>query len=319
MLKKFSVIFLLILFLLPDCGFGFCAEIVVDDSIHGEIASKYEIDKLPDLPQSLQNETIDDIFTPNEFDTQPTSKYTPQSNNGQTTTQSTNNTPSSNPVNTPPKQTITPSQPQTTQTVQKPAAVSYNDFVKINKGKKFKVVNNADLTDSLRKGTVITFISTQAETNKYITIPKGTVFKGVVEDSHTPNLSANGGLLVIKVNKMVYNGRTYNIDAKITIAKGKHIFFNNIKGKHKYWKNLVNSTSKGKKFYDRMWAKTKKYFKPGIEIIISPVAFVAGTVTYAANIAVSPVLALFSKGGKLTIPKYSAFEIKMLDDAIIYR
>ena len=316
MYKKFWTIFLTLIFCILNCLFVNGADIVVDDSIHNEIASKYELEKLPDLPTNLQNETIDDIFTPNEFDTKPDSKYTPQNNMSSQTSQ-TQSKPSNGVVqNTTPKQTVTQSQ---TETVQKPTNYAYGDVVKINKGKKFKVKNTANLSDSLRKGTVISFVSTQTETNKYITIPKGTTFKGIVEDSHTPNLTGNGGLLVIRVNKMIYNKRAYNINAKITIANQKHIFFNNIKGKHQYWKNAKKSTTKGKKIYDKMWAKTKKYFHPGIEIIISPIAFVTGTVVYAVNIAVSPVLAIFSKGGKLTIPKNSAFEIKILEDAVIYR
>ena len=67
-----------------------------------------------------------------------------------------------------------------------------------------------------------------------------------------------------------------------------------------------------------MWAKTKKYFKPGIEIVFSVITFANGSVVYAANIVASPVLAIFTKGGKLSIPKYSHFEIKMLKDAIIF-
>ena len=314
MFKKIFILFFIFSFFVLNCN----AELIIDDSIHSDIASKYDLDKLPDLPSSLQNETIDDIFTPNEFDIQPNSKYTPPSNTQNTNTNSTNTIPE----NTPPKQSITPSQTQTkpqTNTTQKTTVFYNGDSIKINKGKKFKVVNTADLSDSLKKGTIITFVSTQTETTKYITIPKGTTFKGIVEDSHTPNLAGNGGLVVIKVNKIVLNGKSYSIDAKITVANQKHIFFNNIKGKHQYWKNAKNSTTKGKKVFNRMWAKTKKYFKPGIEIIISPIAFVTGTVVYAANIAVSPVLALFSKGGKLTVPKYSAFEIKMLEDAIIKR
>ena len=132
-------------------------------------------------------------------------------------------------------------------------------------------------------------------------------------------MTGNGGLLVIKVDTVIYKNSSYPVEAKITLANQKHIFFNNIKGKRKYWQNAKNSTAKGKKIYDNMWAKAKKYFKPGIEIIISPVAFVTGTVVYAANIVASPVLAIFTKGGKLSIPKYSHFEIKMLKDVIIFK
>ena len=311
MIRRFFTLFLIFLF----CGVNSYAELVVDDSVHSEIASKYKLEDLPDLPAKLQNSTVEDIFTPNEFDTQPTSKYTPE----QTTTTQPKNTP----LQTPPKQTPTTTQKNTSYQNQKVQELQTNiknnlkDAIKIKKGQKFQVTNTQALSDSLRKGTTITFVTTAPETNKYITIPKGTVFKGTVIDSHTPNLTGNGGLLVIKVNSVIYKNKTYPIEAKITLANDKHVFFENIKGKRMYWKNAKKTTSKGKKFYDKMWAKTKKYFKPGIEIIVSPVAFVSGVVVFGANIVASPVLALFSKGGKLSIPKYSHFEIKMLKDGYI--
>ena len=308
MIRKILALLLIFIF---SCLNSF-AELVVDDSIHSEIASKYQLESLPDLPDNLKNSTVEDIFTPNEFDTQPTSKYTPETQTTKTKEQ--------------------PSQPmQTTQTTTEPDVSNqnqqvyvlqvnndtYKESIKIKKGKTFQVVNTQILSDNLKKGSTITFVTTATETNKYITIPKGTVFKGTVIDSHTPELTGNGGLLVIKIDSVIYKNNTYPIEAKITLANDKHVFFENIKGKRMYWKNAKKSTSKGKKFYDKMWSKAKKYFKPGIEIIISPIAFVTGTVVYAANIVASPVLAIFTKGGKLSIPKNSHFEIKMLKDGFI--
>lgn len=283
-------------------GLNCKAELIIDDSIHSDIAAKYELEKLPDLPSDLKNQTVDDIFTPNEFDTKPDSKYIPPKSDIE--------------QSTPPKQQIIIQEQQNSQT-----NLNYkeNDARKINKGMKFKVINTSVLSDSMKKGTIINFVSTQTETSRYITFPKGTVFKGIIEDSHSPNLAGNGGLLVIKVNKIIYNQKAFDINAKITIANQKHIFFNNIKGKHKYWKNAQKSTKKGKRFFNTMLAKAKKYFRPGIEIIISPIALVTGTVVYVVNIAVSPVLAIFSKGERLIIPQYSNFEIKMLEDTVIYK
>ncbi len=300
MFKKFLVIFFILIF----AGQNSFAELVVDDSIHSEISKKYELDKLPDLPNSLQNSTIDDIFTPNEFETSPSSKYIPSKDNSSLESKET----------APPSQSL--NYPESKK-VSKPKICIENNSIKIKKGQKFRVVNSNELSDRLRKGAVITFVSTIAETNKYATIPKGTVFKGVVIDSHSPKYTGNGGLLVIKVNSMVYKNKTYPINAKVTIANQKHIFFNNIKGKRSYWKNAKNSTTKGKKFFDKMFSYTKKYFKPNVEIVFSVVSFVTGTVVYGVNIAVSPVLAIFTKGGKLYIPKNSPFEIKLIDDTYI--
>lgn len=302
MIKKFLiVIFILNIFVLNSFS-----SMVVDDSIHTEIAEKYDINKLPDLPAHLINEV--DIFTPDDEILEPTSKYEipktelkKQIINAEENKKSVKKNNSLSEINN---------------------SFSLNNLgknvVKIDKGKKFKAVNITELSDRLKKGSVVAFVTTAPETDTYITIPKGTIFKGTVVDSHTPKMTGNGGLLVIKVDTLVYKGKNYHINAKVTLANDKKVFFNNIKGKRLYWKNLVKSTSKGKKFYNKMWAKTKKYLKPGIEIVVSPIAFVSGTVVYVANIAVSPVLAVFSKGGRLIIPKYSSFEIKLLDDGIIY-
>ena len=302
MIRKILGLFLLLSFCITSCY----AELVVDDSIHSKIVKDYNLEDLPELPSNLQNSSVDTIFTPNEFDTEPTSKYNPQSQKTETSSGIKNETPQPSKVKT------------------EPVVVNSNNnhtysAVTIKKGKKFKAINTSALSDSIKKGSTITFVTTAAETSKYITIPKNTVFKGEVIDSHKPNLTGNGGLLVIKVTQINYNGGWYPVNAKITLANHKKIFFNNIKGKRMYWKNAKDKTKFGKKTYDKMWAKAKKYFKPNIEVVITPIAFVTGTVVYAANIAVSPVLAIFTKGGSLSIPKNSAFEIKFLEDAVFYK
>ena len=97
----------------------------------------------------------------------------------------------------------------------------------IKKGTKFKVKSDKTISDSSRIGTTVSFVSQAPVTKRYITIPQGTVFKGQVVDSHTPQRSGNGGLIVIEVNSMVLKGSTVNISAKITKADHKKIFLNN--------------------------------------------------------------------------------------------
>ena len=303
MIRKIFVLFLIIISSILTST----AELIVDDSVHSKISKEYNLDNLPDLPANLQNSTVETIFTPNEFDTEPTSKYPPADNSTQKAEQ--------------PSAVVTPPNTNpTTPIINSPITTNktYKAII-IKKGKKYKVINKSALSDITLKGSTITFVSTSTDTGRYSNLPKNTVFKGVVIDSHSPKLTGNGGLLVIKVTQVNYNGGWYPINAKITLANQKKIFFNNIKGKRMYWKNLKSKTAFGKKTYDKMWAKTKKYFKPGIEILITPITFVTGTVVYAANIAISPILAIFTKGGKLTIPQGSAFEIKFLEDAVFYK
>ena len=310
MFKKFLGLFFIITFCCLNCN----ADLIIDDSIHSDIANKYELDKLPDLPSNLKDTTIDDIFTPNEFETKPTSKYTPPSDNTNPT--------ASAPDNTPPKQTITtpPQQNEYNKKQYKDIVYDNNTMAKIKTGKKFSVVNTTALSDRLGKGSTVTFVSTKAETTKYITIPKGTVFYGTVMDSHTPKITGNGGLLVIRVNKLIYKNKSYNIKAKITIADQKHIFFNNIKGERRFWKNAKKSGTNGKKYFDRMYAKARIYYViPGVEKAVAPIALITGSVVYAFDVVSSPIMAIFSKGDRLVIPKNSYFEIKMLEEAVIYK
>ena len=92
------------------------------------------------------------------------------------------------------------------------------------KGKKFKVRITSQVSDRTPAGTRLSFVSRYPETATYVTIPSGTVFKGKVTDSHPPNITGNGGLIVIEVDEMVYKGKTYKIDAKISVANEKRIF-----------------------------------------------------------------------------------------------
>lgn len=310
MLKRFFLLFIINIFIMIACNVGLL------------FANAQGQDQLPFLPQDLQNSTIDSIFTPNETEIQPTSKYIPEENTINKIEQNKINSnihQNKNSLQTPNVSLPIVEIPVETQLVEKPFFdKALKNGIKIRKNQKFKVINTTALSDTLKKGSTISFVSTMAETTRYVTIPQNTTFKGIVVDSHTPNLTGNGGLLVIKVNKIYYNGRWYTINAKVTLANDKRIFLNNIKGKRMFWKNLLSVNSFGKKTYDKMWAKTKKYFKPSIEIIITPITFATGVIVFGANIITSPFLTIFSKGGKLYIPQNSKFEIKLLEEAIFY-
>ncbi len=189
------------------------------------------------------------------------------------------------------------------------------------KGKKFKVVLSGSVSSSTPVGTRLSFKSIYPETSRYITIPAGTVFYGRVVDSHQPQITGNGGLIVIEVNQMVYKGKTYNIDAKVSVANGKHIFFNNIKGKRMYFQSIPKAMKPGTKFFKKMWRVTCNLAKneSGVEIILTPFSLITGTLVYALNLVASPVLAIFYKGKSITIPANSRFVIQLREDAYLSR
>lgn len=190
--------------------------------------------------------------------------------------------------------------------------------IKIKKGTKFRVKSNSVISDYLKEGSRVSFTSVRPVTQRYITIPSGTKFTAVVQDSHQPQMSGNGGLVVLMVDNITVNGQTRSVHGKITKANTKKIFFNNMKGKRSYWKGVAKQIDKGENFYKKTRRTSSKLADNPVGIIISPIPVVTGMVVYAVNLAGSPLFAVFSRGGRISIPAGSEFEIKLLEDVYLY-
>ena len=190
--------------------------------------------------------------------------------------------------------------------------------IRIKKGTKFRVKSNSVISDYLREGAKVSFTSIKPVTQRYITVPAGTKFTAVVEDSHQPQMSGNGGLVVLMVDSITVNGQTRSVHGKITKANMKKIFFNNMKGKRSYWKGVAKQIDKGENFYKKTRRTSSKLANNPVGVIVSPIPTITGMVVYAVNFVGSPLLALFSKGGRISIPAGSEFEIKLLEDVYLY-
>lgn len=270
----------------------------IDTSVDSEIRKKYntnkiEEDLLPPLPDKLKN---DIPLKSNEDFTKP---LTPQTVSKQS----------------PVTQNFGMKEVKNNQTA---VSKSKGQHIKLRRGTKFTVRLTSGISDKMAEGTKIYFRLAKPITTKYFSLPENTRFAGVVVNSHTPQMSGNGGLLVIKVDNVIVNGRTQEINAKVTKVNYKKVFFNNIKGKRTYCKNVAKSVQPGKRFYNKMWTKSKRLANDSVTVIFSPVTFAAGAVVMCANAVGSPVFAMFSKGGSVSIPANSPFELKLLEDAIIY-
>ena len=195
-----------------------------------------------------------------------------------------------------------------------------NSTYVVPKGKKFKVRIQQTVSDKTIEGTRISFVSTYPETSTYVTIPAGTVFKGRVSSTHEPYLTGNGGLIIINVDQMVYRGKIYDINAKVSIANGKRIFLNNIKGKRMYFQSFPKALKPGTSFFKKMRVTCKlAQNDSGVEIILTPFSLLTGSVVYAVNFVASPVLALFYKGKSITIPADSPFTIQLREDVSVLK
>lgn len=200
-----------------------------------------------------------------------------------------------------------------------------NDFkydkstaIRIKKGTKFRVKSNSVISDYLKEGARVSFTSVKPVTQRYVTITEGTRFTAVVKNSHMPQFTGNGGLIVLMVDSMTFNGQTRSVHAKITKANLKKIFFNNIKGKRAYWKGVAKQIDKGENFYKKTRRTSRKLADNPVGILISPIPTITGILVYAVNFAGSPLFAIWYKGGRISIPAGSEFEIKLLEDVYLY-
>ena len=190
--------------------------------------------------------------------------------------------------------------------------------IRIKKGTKFRVKSNSVISDYLKEGARVSFTTIKPVTQRYITVMEGTKFTAVVEDSHLPQMTGNGGLIVLMVDSITVNGQTRSVHGKITKANLKKIFFNNIKGKRQYWKGVANQIDKGENFYKKTRRTSSKLADNPVGVIISPIPTITGIVVYAVNFVGSPLFAIWSKGGRISIPAGSEFEIKLLEDVYLY-
>ena len=210
--------------------------------------------------------------------------------------------------------------------VTKPASVSNPQAVvrtnitgniKISKGTSFDIVSTAKISDWQTKGAVVKFKTTKPVYKKKYKIPASTFFVGTIIESHQPQVSCNGGLVVIRIQSMQYNGMSVPLNAYITRADGKIIFLNNIKGERTYLKTMWKKGNWGRALFSRMLTLTVNLGKDGSTFLLSPFPFLYGTICLGTNTLISPVTAFFQKGKHVSIPSGSRFRIKLLEDAYI--
>ena len=198
-----------------------------------------------------------------------------------------------------------------------PTKIYTGGNIKVKAGTTFNVINTTSISDWQRKGTKVKFTTKGNTFGKYYTIPSGTIFLGEIIESHQPQLTCNGGLIVLKINSMIYKGQTIPLTAYVTRANDKKIFFNNIKGKRTYWKTTWKKGNWGRNVFDKMLGVTASLGAEGSSLILTPFPFAYGTVCLGLNTITSPICALFSKGEHISIPANSSFKIKLLDDIMI--
>ena len=188
----------------------------------------------------------------------------------------------------------------------------------IKHGTKVDLVSKSSMSDWMAKGRVVTFSSANSITTKEgVTIPAGTIFRGRITDSHRPQISSNGGLIELCIDEIYFNGLVSKIDTKISLAGEKRVVRNDIKGQHTYWKNFYKSLSPGRKVYNATSTCAGVFLPIPFVNILAIIPWTCGAVVYTLNFVASPFIAIFSKGGSLSIPSGTHFQIKIKGNAQI--
>ena len=188
---------------------------------------------------------------------------------------------------------------------------------KIHKWTSFNVVNSSKISDWQTKGTTVKFKTTSTINKRKYSIPSNTVFIGEIIESHQPQVSCNGGLVVIRIRSMAYKGQIIPVNAYVTRANDKLIFLNNIKGERTYLKTMWEKGNWGRTLFNRMLTLTINLGGDGSTFLLSPFPLAYGTICLGANALISPFTAFVQKGKHVSIPSGSQFRIKLLDDAYI--
>lgn len=275
--KQNSLIIAILLACTINCGHAFDLDETVDDEIRKNYNTEDEY--LPALPAITKSQ---------EYTSKTSSSSTPS---------------------------VT--KPTTTKPQTKVQPTAYKGNIKVKGGTSFEVVSSQAISDWQKEGTPIKFSTRTNVYGKNYTIPAHTVFTGEIVNSHQPQVTCNGGLVSIRIYSMQHNGHKIPVNAYVTRANDKIIFFNNIKGERNYLKTTWKKGNWGRNLFSKMMTLTVNLGGEGSTLILSPFPIAYGTICLGLNTLTSPICAFFSKGGHVSIPAGKPFKIKLIDDAFI--
>ncbi|MBQ9246266.1 hypothetical protein IJ182_08375 [bacterium] len=208
-----------------------------------------------------------------------------------------------------------------TATVTEIPKTSYNATGKtyvIKHGTKVILSSKSTISDWSARGSKVSFVAQNGFTTKEgAIVPSGTLFKGTIVNSHPPQITGNGGLVELKIDEIYYNGVLSNIETKLGIANSKKVFFSDIKGERRYWKNFSKAMTPGKKTFDATRTCASVMAPIPVVNILSIIPLLGGSVVYVVNLVAAPVVAIFTKGGHLSLPAGTQFQIKFTNDTEI--
>lgn len=183
------------------------------------------------------------------------------------------------------------------------------DTIKLEKGRKFFVISEQNLNNNSVEGIPVRFDSVQKEYLAYNKAPSKITFHGIIEKAAKPRLAGKSGTVKVKLEKITVDNITYPVEALITKMDNKNVHMGVLVAPSKYLNNLADTANDGiihNSIKDPCGSDTCS-----ISTIKKPFVFLGAAALQAADLLLSPIVAIGKRGNDVYIPLNTYFEIKL--------
>ena len=189
------------------------------------------------------------------------------------------------------------------------------ETIKLEKGRRFTVISEQNLNNNIAYGIPVRFESVQNEYLAYNKKPAKITFHGVVEKTSRPRIIGKSGSIKIQLNKITIDKITYPVEALISKMNNRNVYLSTLTGSPNYWGNLADAANSGvihSTIKDPCGVDTCN-----ITSLKKPFIFFGAATLQAADLLLSPFVALGKRGNDVDIPLNTYFEIKLDKDLYV--
>lgn len=204
-------------------------------------------------------------------------------------------------------------------TIRESAQAIFEDMefqtIKLEKGRRFTVVSEQNLNNNIASGIPVRFESVQNEYLAYNKRPSKIVFHGIIESTSKPKMIGKSGTIKIQLNKITIDKITYPVEALISKMNNKNVYMGTLSGAPSYWGNLADAANAGV-----IHSTIKDPCGPDVcnlSTYKKPFLFFGAAALQAADLLLSPIVALGKRGNDVDIPLNTYFEIKLDKDLYV--
>lgn len=181
----------------------------------------------------------------------------------------------------------------------------------LEKGRKFDVKSLHALSYQSVSESEIRFESIYPERLFLNKDPVKLEFIGVIVKNKPPRKGGGSGTIKVKITGIKIENIVYPAEAYISKMNKKGILFGSVSGPSKYRDNLTNTVNAGTINNYYSMNPCDKIADECVSNAVKPFYFITGAAMQTADLILAPIVAFFSPGNEIFIPKGTEFEIKL--------